>query len=257
MKDCKTQNLFLINTFVFVIFLFSTLPVSANTLTFVSPESVSPKIIIENDVAHGTYVEIIRQVCKRMKVYASFEQYPWARAVFMVKNGKADAIFPPFKTDERREFLYFPSEPVSITRNVLFARKSSRLKIKKLEDLTGLIVGINDQYSYGAAFDKYKNNLKLDISRTEEMQIHKLAHKGKVRMDVAAASEEAFKYISKKLGKSQEFEIVYVISETPAYVAFSKAGGEKNKKLAEEFSRILIKLKKEGVVDEINDRYLK
>ncbi len=257
MKDFKNKNLFLKNTVAFFIALFFTCPAFAEYITFASPESISPKIFQENDRVRGTYVDIIREVCKRMKVEPSFEQYPWPRAVTMVKNGKVDAIFPPFKTSERLEFLYFPSEPMSYTRNVIFARKSRQLKIHKLEDLKGLIVGINDQYSYGTDFDNFKKNLKLDLSRNEEMQINKLAHKGKTRMDVAAASEEAFKYTSKKLGKNKEFEIVYVISETPAYVAFSKAGGEKNRKLAEEFSRILIQLKKEGVVEEINDRYLK
>ena len=230
---------------------------SAEKVIFASPERLPPKIFKENGVLRGTYVEIITAVCKRMNVEPVFIQYPWARAVSMVKNGKVDAIFPPFKTKEREEFLYFPEEPISHTRNAIFARKARKIKITKLEDLQPLVVGVIDQYSYGSEFDRLKSSLTVDLSRTEEMQINKLAHQGQVRMDVAAASEEPFKFISRNMGHASDFERLYVFSETPSFVAFSKAGGEKNKKFAMEFSRILKQLKKEGVIQEINDHYFK
>nr|BDT27535.1 transporter substrate-binding domain-containing protein [Bacteriovorax sp. HI3] len=229
----------------------------AERVVFVSPEEIPPKIFRENGKLRGTYVDIIKAVCARLKINPVFEQYPWPRAVTMAKNGKADAIFPPFKTPDRLEFLYFPFEPVSYTRNAVFARKVRNINVRNLEDLKNLVVGINDQYSYGQQFDNFKKNLTLDLSRNEEMQINKLSHEGKVRMDVAAASEEPFKYLSKKMGYAKELEMVYVISETPSYVAFSKAKGEKAKKLAENFSRTLNQLKKEGVIDAIHDSYLK
>lgn len=235
----------------------STIVLSAERIVFASPEEIPPKIFRENGKLRGTYVDIIKAVCARMKVEAIFEQYPWPRAVTMVKNGKVDAIFPPFKTPERLEFLYFPFEPVSYTRNAIFARKIRNINVRSMEDLKNLVVGVNDQYSYGPQFDNYKKNLTLDLSRNEEMQINKLGYNGKVRMDVAAASEEPFKYLSKKMGYAKEFEMIYVISETPSYVAFTKAHGEKGKKLAENFSKILKQLRKEGVIDEINDSYLK
>lgn len=229
---------------------------SAEKMTFASPENLPPKIFMDKGVLRGTYVDIITAVCKRMKIEPVFVQYPWPRAVNMVKNGKVDAIFPPLKTPEREEFLYFPTEPLSHTRNAIFAPKVRNIKIKKMSDLQNYIVGINDQYSYGPLFDNYKHNLKVDISRTEEMQINKLTHQGQIRMDVAAASEEAFKFISAKLGLSKDLEIVYVLSETPSYVAFSKANPN-NKKFAQEFSKVLKQLRKEGVIQDINDRYFK
>lgn len=228
----------------------------AEKITFASPENLPPKVYMENGKLRGTYVDVITAVCKRMKVEPVFVQYPWPRAVAMVKNGKVDAIFPPLKTTEREEFLYFPAEPLSYTRNVIFARKARHIRIKKISDLQNFIVGVNDQYSYGALFDNYKQNLKLDVSRTEEMQINKLTHQGQIRMDVAAASEEAFKYQSAKLGHSKDLEVVYVLSETPSYVAFSKANTD-NKKFAKEFARVLRQLRKEGVVQDIYDSYFK
>jgi len=76
-------------------------------------------------------------------------------------------------------------------------------------------------------------------------------------MDVAAASEEAFRSQIKRLNHPNEFEILYTISENPSYIAFSKARGKKANKLAKKFSETLSQLKKEGLTDKINDKYLK
>ncbi len=240
--------------FSWIIFL-SPLSAFAEKIIFASPEDLPPKIYKENGELKGTYVDIIREIGKRMHVEVEFQQFPWARAMAMVKAGEVDAIFPPLKTPDRLEFLYFPSEPMSYTRNVLFARKKSGLKIKKLSDLNGLMVGINDQYSYGAEFDEYKKHLKIDLSRNEELQIKKLADASMVRMDVAAASEEAFRFLIKRMNYTNQFEIVYTISEKPSYVAFTKAKGEKMKVFAEKYSHILSELKTEGFIQKVTDKY--
>lgn len=240
-----------------MVLLLPSVSASVEKIIFASPEDLPPKIYKKNNKLKGTYVDIIREVCKRMHVEPEFRLYPWARAVAVVKSGEVDAIFPPLKITERLEFLYFPSEPMSYTRNVIFARTYSTLKVSKISDLKDLVVGINDQYSYGPEFDSYKKNLKLDISRNEEIQINKLANTTAKRMDVAAASEEAFLYLMKRLGYAHQYKVIYTISEAPSYVAFSKAHGQKGKELSEKFSKTLRQLKDEGVIQKINDKYFK
>jgi len=223
---------------------------------FASPDELPPKIFKENGELKGTYVDIVREICRRLKLEPEFQQFPWARAISMAKSGRVDALFPPLKTPERLVFLYFPEEEIGLTRNIIFARKKRGLIVKKPEDLKHLVVGINDQYSYGKKFDAFKKDLTLDSSINEEMQIYKLASENPKRIDVAVASEEAFLFKSKKLGYSQEFEAVYVFSESPSYIAFSKAKGEKAKILAEKFSTTIRQLKKEGFIRKISDKYL-
>lgn len=229
----------------------------ASKIVFASPEELPPKIYTENGELKGTYIEIIREACKRLGVEAEFQQYPWARAVNLAKIGKVDAVFPPFKTPEREQFFYFPPEPVSVTRNVVFAPKGRHLVVKNLEDLKGLTVGINDQYSYGTQFDAFKPQLQLDLSLNEELLIQKLVHKSPRRIDVAAASEEAFKFMSQHRGLQDEFEEIYTISENRSYVAFSKAKDPGAKELSENFGKTLQQMKKEGVVKKITSKYIK
>ncbi len=229
----------------------------AEKIVFASPDDLPPKVYKDNGELKGVYVDIIREICKRMKVDAEFVTFPWARAVVMAREGKVDAFFPPFITEDRKQFLYFSSEPMTFTRNVVFALKKKHIIVKNLGDLQGLVVGINSQYSCGAEFDSYKKNLSLDLSVDEEMLIKKLGRSDRVkRIDVAIASEEAFKFLSQRLGYAQDFEPIYLLSESPSYVAFSKIKGEKAKVQAERFSKTLVKLKKEGFVQKTIEKYI-
>lgn len=237
--------------------LLSPISIFAENVIFVSVENLPPKIFKQNGQLKGIYVDTIRLVCKRLNIQPEFRLYPWKRCIQMVKTGKADAIFPPFFTKERAGFLYFPSEPMSYTRNVVFARKNSRLIVEHLDDLKGLLVGVNLGYSYGSEFDTYKENLTLDISIDEKMQILKLSRESPKRIDVAVVSEEPFMFLAKKLGYSELFEIVHILSEQPSYIAFSKATGETGRLLSEKFYDILYKLKNEGEIKKIEDSYLK
>ncbi|MDM8550649.1 transporter substrate-binding domain-containing protein [Desulfobacterales bacterium HSG2] len=256
----KRRNLKEIVTVLLAVAVFlSPVRVFAEKAVFVSLEDLPPKVYKEDGKLKGIYVDIIREICKRISIRAEFQLYPWKRCVMMVKDGDADAIFPPFLTQERTEFLYFPSEPMTVTRNVIFARNKSGIRIERLDDLKGLIVGINRGYSYGPEFDAYKKNLKLEYCKDEEMQIKKLSEGSPElkRMDVAVASEEPFRFKSKKLGFSDTFEVIYVLSEKPSYVAFSKAVGQKGKMLSEKFSQALSQLKKEGIIQKIQNNYFK
>jgi len=232
------------------------LPVSvlAEKVVFVSPENIPPKIYKESGQLMGTYVDIIREVCKRLDIDPEFRLYPWKRAVKNVKEGRADAIFPPFQTEKRTEFLYFPSEPMTATRTVIFARKESGVKISGLDDLRGKIVSVVAGYSYSPEFDRLGELKKKECYIGVEQQVRTL-HKG--RMDVAVAAERPFRFFAKKLGLGEFFKVVFVLSEENSYVAFSKAKGLKSKLLAEKFGQTLSQLKKEGVIKRIEDKYFK
>ncbi|MFV8258594.1 substrate-binding periplasmic protein [Bdellovibrio bacteriovorus] len=229
----------------------------AEKIVFASNDDIPPKIYREGSELKGTYVEIIREVCKRLSVEPVFETYPWPRAVVMAETGKVDALFPPFLTEERKKVFHFPREPVSNTRNMAFALKKRNVKIKSFEDFKGLTVGVNDRYSYGPAFDEFKKKLRLDHSTTQEMLVKKLSADDVKRVDVVIASEEAFWFLVKRMGYKDVFEQVFVVSENPSYVVFSKAAGRDHQQFTERFNKTLVQLKKEGVTKKIFDKYMK
>jgi len=249
----------MIKRFVAALFavVFMCLPVNGQTekLSF-STSLWPPYIIMENDKVSGIHTDIIREACRQLKIEPLFLNYPWKRALISAEEGKADAIFSPVYNEDRAKFLYFPSEPLSVTKNSIFARKSDNIKIKDINDLKDKTVGIVRAYSYGSNFDNYQGIKKIECNNDEEL-IRILNGK---RIDmIAIQGEEIFNFICKSLGFEHEnFEPVYLISEDSPYVGFSKkALGEKGKLLSEKFSEVLKKMKKEGIVQQITDKYIK
>jgi polar amino acid transport system substrate-binding protein len=212
------------------------------TLVF---ESYPPYESVEGGKIDGIDVAIIREVCKQLGLEPDFQERPWERAQSEVKSGAADAIFSLFKTDEREKFLFFPSKGLSYEKNIIVGKKGKGVKASSVADLKGKIVGVVKGYSYGDAFDNEVKNLKTDASTNVEMMLKKLDGG---RMDVAITNELVYNSMVKKLKLQDKLEVVYVQSNDPLYVGFSKAKGEKGQKLAADFGRVLTEMDKKGLL---------
>jgi len=222
----------------------------AQKLTLVY-ESYPPYVYSEGGKLMGTDVDIIREACKRIGCNPEFLDRPWKRAVEEVKAGQADGIFSLFKTDERTAFLYFPSESLSFEKNIIIAKKGKGIKAGKIDDLKGKSIGVVVDYSYGDAFDGYKN-IKREVCKSNEELLKKLDGE---RMDVAIINELVFNNLVKKMGMKGKMEIIYQQSDDPLFIAFSMAKGEKAKKLAADFSRVLAEMRKKGDLKKIISKY--
>jgi polar amino acid transport system substrate-binding protein len=225
--------------------------VPAEQLVFTTsewPPYVMP--VSENGKLSGLNAETVLELCSRLGFEADMQIVPWKRALAYAKEGKADAIFAPRYTKERAEFLYYPSEPLNLEKTVLFARKGSGIKISKLDDLKGKMVGTVRGYNYGPEFD---NCLGLERAESDnDRQLLKILSKNRVPL-IISSDEGTVKYLCKQAGV--EAEVVYVLNKIPSYIAFSKAKGERGKVLAERFGKMLRKLKEEGFVQKIEGKY--
>lgn len=211
-----------------------------------------PVTIMKDGELTGFATEIVQEVFKRMDIEPEFQIVPWQRAVAYVRDGSAHGIFAPKKTEERLGFLYFCSEPLYMEKLVIIARKGSNIKAAGLEDLKDMIFGVVRGYSYGSVFDGYPG-LKKDIADNDRQLLIKL---DRSRTDLAAGEEGNFRFLGKEFGGFESrFETVYILSEDPNYMAFSKTLGEKGKALAEKFSQIQRQLKQEGMIQKIESKY--
>ena len=139
-----------------------------------------PYMMMKNEQLSGLDTEIVKEVCKRLKIEAEFQVLPWKRAVMYVKKGRVDAIFALRHTQERAKFVFYPSEPILMERTVILARKGS--SITKLDDLKDNIIGIVRGYAYSPEFDK-QQGLKRMVCDSDELMIKMV---GKKRIDLAA-----------------------------------------------------------------------
>lgn len=203
----------------------------AETVVFVF-DSLPPYEYLENGVAKGLNVDIIRSVCKKIGVTPVFREYPWSRAMHMVKNGEVDAIFSLYKTKEREEFLLFPTHPLNDETNVIIVPKESVLRAGSLDDMKKWRVGVVQDYSYGEKFDNYAAIYK-EASTDNEQLLRKLEGG---RLDAVVINKKVFF----SLKADEKFKIIYTVNTEALYVAFSKKSA-KAQRLVSQFSRHLPK----------------
>ena len=84
-----------------------------------------PFVYEEQGKMKGIDVDILTEVFARMQQPINIRLYPFARAVNMIKEGQADAIFPFGKDAEREQFAHYPSEVLFEMSVSLFVRKDS------------------------------------------------------------------------------------------------------------------------------------
>ena len=212
---------------------------------------LSPFIYEENGKATGSDVEIVREVCRHMGAEPEFRIMPFVRLMESVKKGSLDGNFPIYHTKEREAFLSYSPEPHNVRRMVIIARKGGGMNISGLGDIEDKTVAVVSAYAYGPAFDNHPG-LKKEACKTDEELLTMLI---KGRRDLAATEESVAIHTGKKLGFQDQFEVVYVLSEDPLYVTFSKAAGPRSESLAEAFGKSLRRLKEKGVVQQIIARY--
>lgn len=77
----------------------------------------------------------------------------------------------------------------------------------------------------------------------------------KGRISVAAIEENGFRYMCRQLGIQGKFKVVYTISEKPFYTVFPKTMGQKGALMADKFGKTLGRMREEGVIRQIMDKY--
>ncbi len=207
----------------------------------------------ENGQVVGTDADIIREVCKRLKIGLKYQVMPWKRCLHAVKGGDVTGIITALYKKERDEFLYYTKETIHIQKNVVMTWKGSGMRITGLDDLKGKLIAVVRGFSYGPEFDSYEG-LKKEVCGDQKDLVRILA---KGRVDVAMGSLMPLMYNAKQLGLQGKLEVAYVMTEYPTYTVFSKTLGEKGKSLAERFDGVLKQMKQEGVEQRIIDSYVK
>lgn len=235
---------------VVVMLLGSTNHALAEKFVIVGCES-SPFTMTEKGQVVGIHTDIVRELYNRNGHEADIQLVPWKRALTYVKDGTAAAIIDATRTEERTQFLYFPSEPLYIERIVIMGLKGTALKAAKLDDLKGKSVGVVRGFVYSPEFDAYEG-MKKDESNDDVMLLKKLAGG---RTDVVVGEETVLQHVGQQNGI--QLETVCLLGEYPEYLAFSKASDAKGNVLAEQLVKTLRQLQEEGVIEKIRNNYLK
>lgn len=237
-----------------VLFIFLLFPIASlsNKLMFVTM-NYPPYAYESNNKIQGFNIDILNEIFTRMNVKIEYKVVPWARAVKMIQEGDADAIFPFFKTKERELFTDYPNhfttEPIA-----MFVLKESKIQYSgNLSQLSQYKFGRVRGYSSGKEFDDaVKNNIvKIDKATHSELNLKKFFKK---RFDILVDNKYVILDQLKKQNSLDKIEeLSPLLIDSKAYLGFSKK--RNHAEIIEKFNFFLKEIKLDGTYEKIINSY--
>ena len=201
----------------------------------------------------GLYANLLKEIFGKMKLSLTLEPKPWKRVMTKAKLGKW-GVGGIYKNSERVKIFDY-SEPIYYERLVLFTRKSSNIKFKKLSDLKGKVIGVMRGWSYGEDFDKAKKMKIFRVQETNEgTQSFKLLLKK--RVDAVVMDSVSANIILKKEGWQKKVdESTNPVAKNAAYIVFLKTMDQKE--LINKFNDTVQQMKEDGSYQKIISEFIK
>ena len=200
----------------------------------------------------GVSVDIINDIAQEQNFNFSIEILPWQRALSMVKNGQADVLIGPYKSEEREKFMSFSTSHFYEDRMVFL--RTSHLTfhwdgnfnaVKSLKILT------IKSWAYGKRFDDHRADLKIEETIYPDHAL-KMLQKG--RADLLAFNERnAIAEIKKNQLENTIIICEPSFSKAKGYFGFSKI--KQTTDLQNKFNMALDTMLANGTITEHNARY--
>ena len=212
-------------TFLFLFLIFTLYPLLAlaeplELLTF----DYYPTMYKQGGEIKGCAVCIVKEALQRMGCKIHITMVPYKRGLFMIRAGKADAMFTVYKTPEREKFAYYPALPVMYRVVSFYALKDSTITFGgDLHRMTHYSIGTVRGYSYGKRLDSLIRQgafEKIDPATDPRLTLKKLLHK---RFDLMPHTEVDMLYLQKEMeceGKIKKLSPA--VEKVSTYLIFSK-----------------------------------
>lgn len=203
----------------------------------------------------GIFIDVLREAFAG-KFKVSYEPLNWARALQETRKGQYNAIAGALVKDAP-DFV-FPSTPIYEQKSCFYVSTSSGWAYKNNASLKAKKLGVVRDYTYGEPIDSYinkniKDNNIIDITsgtKTTENLINKL---NASRVDVIVEDKTVMEYFLKQ-NSNITIKNAGCISPLPLFVAFSPSIPQ-SKELAKQLSEAVKKMKSNGKITEIVNRY--
>ena len=210
----------------------------------------------EDGSKSGLHIDMVQEVAKSLQIDVTFKNYPWKRAINMLKMGEAHAVTYMSWTEDREQFGYFfDGNILSSSQIAFFTLKENLDDIPyngELKSISHLIIGTLTGYSYSEGFDN-ATFLKIDDSSAYESElVIKLIRK---RVPIAIGNIADIQYVAKQLGVQDRIAFLkpYVDKAQANYIVFSKISVDQS--LAKSFSAEMEKFKKSDDYIKLLDKY--
>jgi polar amino acid transport system substrate-binding protein len=198
----------------------------------------------------GSLSRVVTEAFETQGVKVDYRFYPWRRAYVEAQQGAVDGTLLWTSTPERQtDFLF--SDPVYLTEDVMFYRRTNPLHWQQLSDLHGLVLGGAIGYTYGGEFDRLERQKVLHVERiaNEEINFEKLLLG---RIAAFPMDREVGRYIIAHNPHHLADHVDYdprVILSAPLYLLLSRKDAA-SPELMRKFNAGLAELKRAGRIDQ-------
>lgn len=200
----------------------------------------------------GILVEISDKIFADSNAPLDFQLVNWARAIKVVRAGKADALLGAYISDSP-DFI-FHTKPIIYSQMCFFINDADNWQYTGLDSLSDRFVSVINGYSYGEAFDDFiiqspKNIINL---AGDELINRELMMLRKKRINTILED----KYVFNDRLKSNHLKSAGCLKKEGVYIAFSPALKVRSAALADRVDKKLAELESQGEIDKIIERYI-
>lgn len=229
-----------------------------------------PYSYVKNGTAEGIYYEIVAYAFSKMPKYNLIvKPLPWKRGLKNLESGAGVAIYPPYKHEEDRTFIFPYSIPLLQEELVVYCRDSViQLKPRNEwpNDFYGLVFGVNSGFILDEKFQNSVAEGKISLSEaTNSSDNLKMMLFGRIDCHINSGVSIRSEWVKIKLDEQYRWAIdqnpiskVAVISRKQGYLGFYRDEEGRypfKKDLVDSFNRVVADMKKSGIIDEIVSDY--
>ena len=180
-------------------------------------EELKPYSYQENNQIRGFCVDVVRQMLTSLGHPDNIQILPWSRAYNLTLKNPGYVLFSTNRNPEREKLFKWVG-PLAPDATVFFARKASKMKIKGLEDLkkAGIIGAYRNDVGETELMQLGLTNIQSVVD--DDLNVKKLVAG---RIDLWVQNELVGFSKAQEMGVAEEVEVVYRLSSTQLYIAFS------------------------------------
>ncbi|QJB55201.1 transporter substrate-binding domain-containing protein [Pseudodesulfovibrio sp. zrk46] len=192
--------------------------------------------------AHGTAVELVRQVCQKLGLEPVFQPLPFARLLYEMKTGEVHCAANLYWNEERAQYMEYVPFSSIYEEIVVYVNNASGFRPVVLDDLHGHDVGAVRGYHYGeGVLEKLGGNV---VFVKDSHTLYKMLAEG--RFDVALGNRYGGAAVLNELGHRDKVRVMFSLARQQFFVAFSKTLGAKGHALANQFAIEMQRIAKEN-----------
>lgn len=178
----------------------------------------------ENKQPKGIFIDKLDRVKNETGMQINILVLPWARAMSEVKNGHIDALMPTLSSEQRKEFLVFPTLAFfTFSDSVLIKRAEDNFVFKDLSSIDkDKVIGKTRLVIIDDEFDALVKLGRLSVYETAKLD-EALLMLAQRKIDLVASDGTIAISTIKSLSMEKHFKLMPLRANIEgSYIAFSK-----------------------------------